>query len=88
MSGTMYFSYAPLCLFAVKRSLNHFEQSTVPHKPREYYDPSGALRFVSMTIQVIDLPICPSLPQFVLMRFFKPTLGPHSFSRLLKRSLC
>jgi hypothetical protein len=85
----MYFSYAPFRLFAIRRSPNHFEQSTVPHEPREYYDPSSALRFVSTTIQVIDLPTCPSLPQFVLMRFLKLIVGPHfSSSRLLNRSLC
>jgi hypothetical protein len=75
----MYFSYAPFCLFSVKKSLNHFEQSTVYYEPREYYDPSGALRFVSTTIQVVDLATCPSLPRFVLMNFFRLVLGPHFF---------
>jgi hypothetical protein len=63
----MYFSYAPFCLLAVKKKLNLSLQGTVSHEFREYYDPSGALRFVSTNIQVIDLPICPSLPQFVVM---------------------
>ena len=76
MSGTMYFSYAPLCLFVIKRSLNHFEQSTVPHEPGEYYDTSGALKFVFTTIQVIDLQfvsVCPSSFSY----FFKTYAGPH-----------
>jgi len=87
MPGTMYFSYAPFCLFAAKRNLNDFEQSTVPHEPREYYDPPGALRFVSTTIQVIDLPNCPSLPQFVLMHFLNLCSDLNFLSRV-KCSLC
>jgi hypothetical protein len=47
MSGTMYFSYAPFCLLAVKNNLNDSEQGTVPNEFRKYYDPSSALIFVS-----------------------------------------
>jgi len=84
----MYFSYVPFFyLFAAKRSLNHFEQSAVPHEPREYHDPSGELRSVPTTMQIIDRPMCSSLPQFVLMHLSKLMLGPHCSSRLLKRSL-
>jgi hypothetical protein len=77
MLGTMYFSYAPFCLLAVKKNLNDSEQSTVPHEFREYYDPTSGLTFMSTNIQVIDPPICPSLPQFVVMHIF------HSRSRLI-----
>ena len=69
MSGTMYFSYVPFCFLAIKMNLNYFEQGTVHREFREYYDPSSASKFVSAHIQVIDLPICPSLPQFVVMHF-------------------
>jgi hypothetical protein len=69
----MYFLYAPFCLSAVKTNLNDSEQGTVLHEFREYYDPSGALTFASTHIQVIDLPICPRLLQFVPMHTFTIT---------------
>jgi hypothetical protein len=71
MSGAMYFSSVPFCFLVTKMNLNDFEQGTVPHESGEYYDPSSALILLSTNIRVIDLAICPSLPQFVVMHIFK-----------------
>ncbi len=49
---------------------NDLEQGTVPLESSEYYDPSSMPRFVFTNVQAIDLSFCPSLPQFVVNRFF------------------
>jgi len=64
-----------LSFLAVKMNLNESEQGTVPHEFSEYDDSSSALRFLSTNIQVIDLPICPSLPQFVVMQMLTDARG-------------
>ena len=91
MLGTMYFSYVPFYLLAIKKKLNESEQGTVPHEFWEYHDPSSALRLVFTNIQVIDPPIvlvCPSsLTCFITDARGSFTSSPLQTQPLLKVSI-